>query len=86
MRDAQNNSVIRLGDRTSHDGKVISATSTQKVHGIAVALEGDMTHCPKCKGNFAILASGKGKQNMGRWVAYAGTQTACGAVLMPSFQ
>ncbi len=86
MRDAQNNSVIRLGDSTSHGGKVISAASALKVHGVSVALEGDMTQCPKCKGNFAILASSKGKQHMGRWVAYAGTQTACGAVLVPSFQ
>ncbi len=58
---------------------------TITVHGIAVALEGDMTHCPKCKGEFAILPSGEGKKNLGRWVAYADTKTACGAELIATF-
>jgi uncharacterized Zn-binding protein involved in type VI secretion len=77
--------VIWLGDSTSHGGKVISASALMQVHGIAVALEGDMAYCPKCKGDYAILPSGKGKQHLGRWLAYAGTQTACGAVLMSTF-
>ena len=85
MRNAQGESVIRLGDSTNHGGKVISASALMQVHGIAVALEGDTVHCPKCKGDYAILPSGKGKQHLGRWVAYAGTKTACGAELITSF-
>lgn len=86
MLNESSQAVIRLGDSTSHGGKVISATATITVHGVAVALEGDMTHCPQCNGDFAILPSGNGKKNMGRWVAYEGTVTACGATLSASFQ
>jgi uncharacterized Zn-binding protein involved in type VI secretion len=85
MHNHSDQAVARLGDKTSHGGEIITATATIKVHGIAVALEGDMTHCPKCKGNFAILPSGEGKKNLGRWVAYAGTQTECGAELVATF-
>ena len=77
---------VRLGDSTSHGGRVISATATITVHGVAVALEGDMTHCPQCQGDFAILPSANGKKNLGRWLAYEGTATACGAILVASFK
>ncbi len=86
MRNEAGQAAIRLGDGSSHGGKVISASATITVHGIAVALEGDMTHCPQCKGDFAILPSGQGKKNMGRWLAYEGTATACGATLVASFK
>ena len=33
--------VIRLGDLTSHGGKVIAASGTSFVHGIPVARQGD---------------------------------------------
>lgn len=85
MRNHSGQAGIRLGDKTSHGGEVITATATIKVHGIALALESDMTRCPKCKGDFAILPSGEGKKNAGRWVAYTGTKTACGAELIASF-
>jgi len=39
--------VIRLGDATSHGGKVISASAAHfKVHGIPVACVGDTCSCP----------------------------------------
>ena len=83
---SQSKGVIRLGDSTSHGGKVISVNpaSKMKAQGIAAAFEGDMTHCPKCKGNFAILPSGHGKKHAGKWAAYEGTATACGATLVSS--
>lgn len=46
--------VIRLNDKTDHGGKVTSASSKTKVMGIAAAIEGDMTFCPACRGNFPI--------------------------------
>jgi len=37
---------VLLGDKTTHGGKVISATSTMIVNGKKVALVGDMVSCP----------------------------------------
>ncbi|WP_017453587.1 PAAR domain-containing protein [Herbaspirillum rubrisubalbicans] len=34
--------IIRLGDTTSHGGKVISASETHTIHGIGIARVGDM--------------------------------------------
>jgi hypothetical protein len=38
--------VIRLGDSTSHCGKVIAASGTVVVHGTPVARQGDKCTCP----------------------------------------
>ncbi|WP_392561460.1 PAAR domain-containing protein [Orbus sturtevantii] len=38
--------VVRLGDPTTHGGKVISASSSTIVDGKAVALVGDLVSCP----------------------------------------
>jgi len=38
--------VVRLGDPTTHGGKVISASSTTIVEGKTVALVGDLVVCP----------------------------------------
>ena len=54
MKNSKGLGVIRLGDSTSHGGKVISAAADLKALGKAVALHGDQATCPKCKGTFAI--------------------------------
>jgi len=77
---------IRLGDETDHGGKVTTAASRYILHGIAVALEGDMTHCPQCKGDFAILPTPGAATENGKMLAFEGTKTACGAVLIASFK
>ncbi|EOA03778.1 PAAR domain-containing protein [Herbaspirillum frisingense] len=84
MKDEQGRAVIRLGDKTSHGGEVISANDTLKAMGKAVALEGDMTTCPKCKGQFAIQPSNSTRKHHGKQVAYHGDATACGATLISS--
>lgn len=38
---------ILLGDKTTHDGKVVSASSTLFIDGQPVALVGDRVNCPK---------------------------------------
>lgn len=76
--------VIRLNDKTDHGGIVISASSGTIVMGIAAALDGDMTVCPKCKGKFAIKPDGTGAKKEGRPYAYHNDVTACGARLMTS--
>ncbi|MDB5973799.1 MAG: hypothetical protein JWR07_559 [Nevskia sp.] len=84
MKDSKGRGVIRLGDQTSHGGKVISASDTFKVLGKQVALDGDMTSCPQCKGKFAIKLGGSERRHHGTAVAYDNDLTACGATLISS--
>lgn len=80
----QGRGVIRLNDKTDHGGQVISASSGTTVMGVVAALQADMTHCPKCKGNFAIKPDGAGAQHEGKPYAYDGDVTECGAKLITS--
>jgi uncharacterized Zn-binding protein involved in type VI secretion len=74
--------LIRMGDRTSHGGTVISGDMTWEVYGKAVARVGDMTVCPKCKGVFAITTGADDLTGFGQAVARHGDKTACGATLI----
>jgi uncharacterized Zn-binding protein involved in type VI secretion len=76
--------VIRIGDKTDHGGEVVSASSGTIVMGKEAALADDKTHCPKCKGQFAIKPDGKGAKHQGRFYAYHGDVTECGARLLSS--
>jgi len=80
----QGRGVIRLNDKTDHGGQVISASSGSIVMGRVAALQGDMTQCPKCKGNFAIKPDGDGARHEGEPYAYDGDVTECGAKLITS--
>lgn len=84
MKNSQKHGVIRLGDKTSHGGVVITALDGTKALGIPVAGETCMTHCPQCKGDFEILPAGSGKRHAGKWLAYHDDLTACGATLISS--
>lgn len=76
--------VIRIGDKTDHGGEVVSASSGTIVMGKEAALADDKTHCPTCKGQFAIKPDGKGAKHQGRFYAYHGDVTECGARLLSS--
>jgi uncharacterized Zn-binding protein involved in type VI secretion len=80
----QGRGVIRLHDKTDHGGQVISASSGTTVMGAVAAILGDMTHCPKCKGDFAITPDGAGARHEGKPYAYDGDVTECGAKLITS--
>jgi uncharacterized Zn-binding protein involved in type VI secretion len=73
-----------MGDKTDHGGTVTSASSGTTVMGKTAALDGDMTVCPRCKGQFAIKPDGSGAKNRGRSYAYHNDVTACGARLISS--
>lgn len=77
--------IIRLGDRTSHGGVVVSAAPSSTVEGIPPARVGDMTSCP-IKGHGANpIVSGDGTCVVdGSPVARQGDMTACGATLIAS--
>jgi uncharacterized Zn-binding protein involved in type VI secretion len=84
MKNSLGRGVIRLGDKTTHGGTVISAQPTFKVLGKAVAVQGDLTVCPQCKGTFAIQSAGSECHHNGQAVAYDGDKAACGAELLSS--
>lgn len=77
--------VIRLGDLTSHGGKVIAASATSRVHGIPVARKGDACVCP-VKGHVScVIAEGDPHVLAGGLpVAFQGHKTSCGATLISS--
>jgi uncharacterized Zn-binding protein involved in type VI secretion len=76
--------VIRLGDPTSHGGKVVSVSATHfTVGGIAVARMGDACSCPIKGHNGCTIAEGDAKYTIdGIPVAYEGHKTSCGAALI----
>lgn len=76
--------IIRMGDRTSHGGTVISGDLTWTIYEKAVARVGDLTVCPKCKGVFPITTGADDLTAFGQAVARQGDETACGAKLIPS--
>ncbi|RFP09096.1 PAAR domain-containing protein [Duganella sp. BJB488] len=84
MKNSKGKGVIRLGDMTSHGGKVISGASDFKALGKAIVVDGDMTSCPQCKGNFPVQVSASERQHHGKAVAYDGDKAACGATLISS--
>lgn len=45
---------ITLGASTTAGGKVISASSHGSIHGVIIALEGDLIFCPACKSQGTI--------------------------------
>lgn len=78
----QGKGVIRIGDSTTHGGRVLTATSGTTVLGKSAALSGDMTSCPQCKGTFPINSGSSGNRHKGKQYAYDGDITACGAKLI----
>jgi uncharacterized Zn-binding protein involved in type VI secretion len=78
--------VIRLGDATSHGGKVVSVSASHvTVEGIAVARVGDVCSCPIKGHDNCTIAEGDPHHVVdGVPVAYAGHKTSCGAVLIAS--
>lgn len=84
MKNSKGLGVIRLGDKTSHGGQVISAQATFKALGKAVAVNGDLTICPKCKGKFPIQVTASDRKHQGKAVAYDGDKATCGAKLISS--
>lgn len=76
--------VIRMNDKTDHGGMVISASSGTIALGREAAIAGDMTFCPKCKGNFPINPDGVGAKYLKQSYAYDNDRTACGATLISS--
>ena len=78
--------VIRLGDNTSHGGKVVDVAATHyTVAGIALARVGDRCSCPVQGHDGCTIAEGNPRHLIeGVQVAYEGHKTTCGASLVSS--
>jgi len=80
--------VIRLGDATSHGGKVIGSRADHfTVGGIAVACVGDPCTCPIPGHSGCTIASGSPRHRIkGVSIAFEDDVTSCGARLKSSLQ
>lgn len=75
--------VIRLGDPTSHGGKVVSATANLNIMDKDVARLGDKCTCPRPgHSNCTIVEGDPGWCIDGVPVALHGHKTSCGATLI----
>ena len=74
--------IIRLGDPTSHGGRVLEGSQLDICHGKPISYIGHQTWCPLCKGHFAIIEGSMLASFYGKGVALAGMKTACGATLI----
>lgn len=78
--------VIRLGDATTHGGKVISASASNfQVQGIPVACVGDACSCPIHGHSGCTITSGSPHHTIGgKHIAFDGDSLSCGATLIAS--
>ncbi len=76
--------VIRLGDLTSHGGKVIEVSAKHyTINGISIARVGDVCSCPITGHDGCTIVEGNTMHLVdGVAVAYEGHKTSCGAALV----
>lgn len=77
--------VIRLGDRTTHGGVVVSASPNTSAHGKEVARMGDSVVCPIPGHGSCVIVEGDPTVTVdGSPIALQGHLTSCGASLISS--
>ena len=75
--------IIRLGDPTSHGGKVVSASLTHLLNGIGIARAGDLVACPVPGHGINPIVGGAATYLIGgRMVALQGDHSVCGCTLI----
>jgi uncharacterized Zn-binding protein involved in type VI secretion len=75
--------VARLGDKSSHGGTIITATSTVTVNGLPMALEGDLHQCPiKKHGTTQLKSVTTDTDADGKKIITVGAIAGCGAVIV----
>ncbi|WP_035051591.1 PAAR domain-containing protein [Andreprevotia chitinilytica] len=75
--------IIRLFDKTSHNGHVKSASSTLDIEGRIAAVIGDIVSCP-IHGDNPIVEGDASWLDEGRAIVVDGCKTACGSVVISS--
>lgn len=77
--------IVRLGDKTSHGGAVITASVTHTISGIGIARVGDKVSCPQQGHGVNAIVEGSATYTVGgRQVALHGHHCACGCTLIAS--
>jgi uncharacterized Zn-binding protein involved in type VI secretion len=77
------NGIIRVGDKTTHGGKVLNGSPSMTFGGISVARKGDKVSCPKQgHGNTTIVEGNVNFCDQGIPVAFHGHRCACGCTLI----
>ncbi|KVN13152.1 hypothetical protein WT09_18045 [Burkholderia stagnalis] len=77
--------IIRVGDATSHGGKVVTGSAVSEVMGRPVARLGDMCVCPISGHQACFIAEGDPQVIVdGKPAAFDGHKTSCGAMLISS--
>jgi len=77
--------IVRLGDKTTHGGVVVTASPIHTLRGIGIARVGDMVACPvPGHGTNPIVEGCPVFTIGGRSVALHGHKTACGCSLIAS--
>lgn len=74
--------IAKVGDLTSHGGKVISGTAARSKNG-SIASVGSLVSCPE-HGIQKIVAGSTKARAGGKGIATAGSLTSCGAILLPN--
>jgi len=75
--------VVVLGDKTSHGGAVISASSTFEIEGKNAALLNDSVSCPE-HGPNRIIECEPGYEEQGKGIVVHLCKTECGSVVYAS--
>jgi uncharacterized Zn-binding protein involved in type VI secretion len=76
---------VLLGDKTTHGGSVISASSTMIVHGTKVALIGDKVSCPvEGHGTNPIIEGSSEWSSDGKAIVVDGCRCQCGCLVISS--
>ncbi|MDR2224823.1 PAAR domain-containing protein [Providencia rettgeri] len=75
--------IIRLGDRTSSNGRVLSASSRIQIQGKGAARVGDTCSCPK-HGTNQIAEGSTTVNDQGQAIAFHGHRLSCGCLLITS--
>lgn len=77
--------LVLLGDKTTHGGEVISASSAFTVNGKSVALVGDRVSCPvNGHGVNPIVEGASQRFCHGRAVVIDGCKCQCGCLVISS--
>lgn len=77
--------IIRVGDATSHGGRVTTGSAVSEVMGRPVARIGDMCICPIAGHQTCVIVEGDPNVNVdGKPAAFDGHKTSCGTTLISS--
>jgi uncharacterized Zn-binding protein involved in type VI secretion len=77
--------LIRLGDKTTHGGTVVEASTMSDIDGVGIARMGDRTVCPM-HGPQPIVSGDQTFIVDGKAAARHGDMTGCGAKLIAGQQ